>query len=238
VATKFERTNTGKWRASRNKVPLWSRLITDRVAEFYTRAIADHATGKLADLGCGAVPLYGIYRDKISEAFCVDWPGSAHVVDHVDLFTDLNEPFDLEAESYDTIIASDVVEHLHTPQALFTSAARALKPGGKLIVGVPFLYWLHEAPHDYHRYTRYALERLTAQAGLSVLELASYGGGPEVLADLATKTVAGHPIVTRIVFGFSKMILALPIVKKLTVATKEQIPMGYLLVAAKEQSLR
>ncbi|MER8408361.1 methyltransferase domain-containing protein [Mesorhizobium sp. M1307] len=231
--TKFERTDKGVWRSNRKEVPARSRLIADRLASVYATAIATHAKGRLADLGCGAVPLYGIYRDYVSDVFCVDWPGSTHGTAYVDLFADLNEQLGLEEGSFDTIIASDVIEHLHTPQALFDSAGRALRPGGKLILGAPFLYWLHEVPHDYHRYTRFALDRMAAKAGLSTIELSSYGGVTDVLSDLATKAVSTRPWIADSVYWLTGLMRALPPVEKLGLATRESMPMGYLLVAEK-----
>lgn len=135
--------------------------------------------------GCGVVPLYGLYRDYVSDVFC-RLAGQHACAIYVD------EQLVLEQGNFDTVIASDLIEHLHTPQALFDSAARALRPGGKLIIGVPFFYWLHEIPHDYHRYTRFALERMTMKAGLSTIELSSYGGVTDVLSDLATKAVSSR----------------------------------------------
>jgi SAM-dependent methyltransferase len=231
--TKFEQTSKGIWRSNRKKVPARSRLIADRIAAVYAAAIHAHAKGRLVDLGCGDVPLYGIYRDYVGDVFCVDWPGSTHGAAYVDLFADLNEQLTLEEGSFDTVIASDVIEHLHTPQALFDSAARALRPGGKLIVGAPFLYWLHEVPHDYHRYTRFALERMAVKAGLNVVELSSYGGVTDVLSDLATKAVSTRPWIADSVYWLTRLMRALPPVEKLGLATRESMPMGYLLVAEK-----
>ena len=233
VQSKFERDANGRWRASRREVPVTSRLMVDLVAAAYADAIATHATGRLADLGCGKAPLYGMYRDKASAVVCVDWPGSLHGALHVDTFADLNAPLALDADSYDTIIATDVIEHLHTPEALFASAARALKSGGKLIVGVPFLYWVHEAPHDFHRYTRFALEKLTTDASLTVVSLAPFAGAPEVIADLTTKTLSGRRGLARIAYATTRALLSLGAVKKLSARTSETMPMGYILVAQK-----
>ncbi len=231
--TKFERNARGGWQASRTNVPITSRLVTDLIAESYAQAIAQHASGRLADLGCGKVPLYGMYRSRVSEVVCVDWPGSAHGGEHVDLFADLNHPLELDAESFDTILATDVIEHLHSPQALFASAARALVPGGKLIAGVPFLYWVHEAPNDFHRYTRFALERLALEAGLEVVSLSPYAGAPEVIADVATKALGGRPRLAHCMHTVTRAFLALPAVKRLSAATRDKLPMGYVLVACK-----
>jgi 2-polyprenyl-3-methyl-5-hydroxy-6-metoxy-1,4-benzoquinol methylase len=53
--------------------------------------------------------------------------------------------------TFDTIISSDVVEHLWNPLGIMTDLTRVLKTGGNLIVGTPFNYWLREAPNDYFR---------------------------------------------------------------------------------------
>ena len=61
------------------------------------------------------------------------------------------------------------------------------------MVNVPFLYGVHEAPHDYFRYTEFALRRFAAEAGLEVLRLDAVGGSVEVLADLLAKHLAVLP---------------------------------------------
>jgi len=233
LETKFARDHRGRWRASRTQVPITSRLVTDLVASAYAEAIETHASGRLADLGCGKVPLYGMYRGKVIDTVCIDWPGSLHGSMHVDQFADLNSPLDLEPDSFDTVIATDVVEHLHTPQAFFVSVARILKPGGKLIIGVPFLYWIHEAPHDYYRYTRFALEKLAADAGLAIVSLVPYASAPEVLSDIATKAAGKRFRLAWPVYWLTIALLTLPPVKKLSAATRESMPMGYVLVAQK-----
>jgi hypothetical protein len=151
---------------------------------------------------------------------------------------DLNAPLNLEPESFHTVIATDVIEHLHTPQVLFSSAALALRNGGKLIIGVPFLYWIHEAPHDYHRYTRFALDKMTTDAGLVVVSLVALAGAPEVLADVATKALAARPRLASLVHWLSNVFLMLSPIKQLSIATRDSIPLGYVLVAQKPGSPR
>ena len=231
--TKFAKDRRGRWRANRRNVRVTSRLVADRAAAAYATAIQSHASGRLADLGCGEVPLFAMYRDLVSDVVCVDWPGSFHDAKHVDIFADLNEPLDLEPNSFDTIIASDVLEHLHAPQQLFDSAAQALGPGGRLIIGVPFLYWIHEAPYDFHRYTSFALEHMTKAAELEVVSISPFGGAPEVLFDIATKTARGFPWLAWTFYSLSRAITPLPVVKWISKVSAEHMPMGYVLVAQK-----
>lgn len=229
----------GDWRANPDVVPPASRLITDRVARTYAEALGSHASGRLLDLGCGSVPLYGMYRDTITEAVCVDWGETRHDARHVDLFADLNEPLQLAPDSFDTVVATDVIEHLRRPQALFETAAQVLRPGGKLVLGAPFLYWIHEAPHDFQRLTRYALAALAAEHGLSVIRLAPYGGAPEVLADLSAKILGasrwfgGRTATARLFYHVGAGMLRARPLRALSAATREQMPLGYILVATK-----
>lgn len=230
--TKFECTQTGKWRSSRVSVPLRSRIAADRAAATYQSAIERFARGRLLDLGCGTAPLYGIYGSRASEVVCVDWQSSLHETAHVDIFADLNAPLlEIEVASFDTVIASDVIEHLHTPDALFETVGRVLVDGGHLILGVPFLYWVHEQPHDYHRYTRFALDRYCAGHALEVVEIVPWAGAPEVLVDLCGKALASWPSISAVLIRTALPLLKLGPVRKLSRVSSETIPMGYTLIA-------
>jgi hypothetical protein len=101
---KFEKATDGRWCASRSEVPVSSRIFIDLVAIAYAKAIETHAFGRLADLGCGKVPLYAMYRDQVSEVVCIDWLSSLHESVHVDEFMDLNTSVNLEPERYDTVM--------------------------------------------------------------------------------------------------------------------------------------
>jgi ubiquinone/menaquinone biosynthesis C-methylase UbiE len=106
---------------------------------------------KTLDIGCGA----GIYKASFPNHFGVDvveGPGVDKVADAHDL------PF-ADGE-FEQIILSEVLEHLHSPARAVEEMARVLKPEGRLILTVPFVYPLHEAPHDYQRYTEYGLRKL------------------------------------------------------------------------------
>lgn len=61
---------------------------------------------------------------------------------------------------YDYILCTEVLEHLHSPWIAISEMKRVLKPGGKLILTTRFIFPIHEAPHDYYRYTEYGLKHL------------------------------------------------------------------------------
>lgn len=187
--TKFT-SHRGRLRGSRDKAELnpVSRLIADRVAAFYSEAINEYCKGDLVDLGCGKAPFYDAYKGKSNSVLCVDWPSSLHDIQHADVEADLNLPLELEDEIADTIICSDVLEHLHTPSVAVSEMRRILRPGGVVLLNTPFYHPLHEQPFDYHRFTAFALKRMFEEAGFSVTKLIEVGAGVDVVVDLVTKT--------------------------------------------------
>jgi SAM-dependent methyltransferase len=239
--TKFVRDDKGDLRASRTDIEPGSWLIADRVAAFYEHAIAGHAVGDLLDLGCGYAPLYETYRACVRSVTLVDWGNSFHSNPHLDYVHDLNEPLDIFADrSFDTVILSDVLEHLTRPAQVLSEIARVLRPGGYLIMNVPFMYWVHEQPHDYYRYTRYGLEWLLAEADLQVSSLDPVGGMPEVLGDIVAKVVARLPVVgnglSKVVFYTTCGFMATPVGRALSHRTREALPIGYAIVATRKST--
>jgi SAM-dependent methyltransferase len=236
--TKYVNSRHGL-RASRDRkqVSIGSRFITDIVAQRYERAIRAHTRGRLLDMGCGQVPLYGVYRDLVQENICIDWAGSPHPCIHLDYEVDLGGKLPFSNSSFDTILLTDVLEHIAEPHCLVSEIARILQEKGKLIMGVPFFYGLHEDPHDYYRYTEYALRRFCDLNGLKVLELEPYGGLPEIFVELTTKSIAHlpEPLLTclRISFWPVKALSSTIAGRKFSRSTQYNFPFGYLLVAQK-----
>src|SRR5215207_1692103 len=64
---------------------------------------------------------------------------------------------DFGGRTFDVIVLSEVLEHVHSPHLAIANIRAALREGGRLILTVPFLFPIHERPHDYYRYTRYGL---------------------------------------------------------------------------------
>ena len=210
-----------------------SRLIAGLQIKTYQRLLEQYASGLLIDLGCGNAPLYGIYRSKAESVVCVDWPNSAHAISYVDIEHDLNKPIPLEAAMADTIVLTDVFEHIARPALLWSEVARLLKPGGHVIVTVPFYYRLHEEPFDFHRYTSHMLRTFCADNSLEVIELEPYGGLPEIFGDLSGKVVAGIPGISQLHLALFRATISLGLVKRWSKKTGRHYPLGYSLVASK-----
>lgn len=74
------------------------------------------------------------------------------------------------------------LEHVKRPQAVLLEISRVLVPGGRLLLIAPHEWEVHQAPHDYFRYTCFGLEWLLTQAGFSDLDIQPVGGFFRLLA--------------------------------------------------------
>ena len=92
----------------------------------------------------------------------------------VDLVCDLTQVTPFREASFDRILLMNVLEHIFDGAAMLSVLARLLKPGGELILAVPFLLKVHQSPVDFARYTHFALRRMGAEAGLETALLEGF----------------------------------------------------------------
>lgn len=232
--SKFIRRN-GKWVASDNEeeVARGSRLRTDRVAAAYHNSLCQYAKGKLLDLGCGKAPLYGMYSEQCAESIRVDWKSSKHDNKFIDVFHDISQRLPFSDDEFDTVVFTDVLEHLYNPVEVVAEIKRVLKDQGTAIIGVPFYQNLHEDPYDFFRYTKYALKRLIEDAGLDIVCIDEVGGLPEVMFDLFEKATRRSRLISRTVYHVGKHISELKVVETYSKRSAGKFPMGYLVIARK-----
>lgn len=136
------------------------------VCDQWLRKFTDSYKGSLYDLGCGEMPYKDWLLNFADNYTGVDWGSTLHEL-KADILADLNEPLPIDSLVADTVISLSVMEHLCEPQLFLNEANRILKPGGAMILQVPFMWQVHEGPHDYYRYTRYGLQYMFEKAGFN-----------------------------------------------------------------------
>ena len=137
------------------------------------RLIERHVSGRCLDAGSGRAPYKARLRERGVELITLDIENRSG---DVDVVADIQHMPAVTSESVDAVICTEVLEHVADPAAALGEIARVLRPGGVLILSVPHLSPIHEAPNDYYRYTRYGLAHLFERAGLDVLDLSAAGG--------------------------------------------------------------
>ncbi len=90
---------------------------------------------------------------------------------------------DFKEQRFDIVVMAEVLEHLHSPHLALENVQRILKENGRLILTVPFIFPIHDQPHDYYRYTRYGLEYLLRHfRDVSITERNSWTESIDVLS--------------------------------------------------------
>lgn len=147
-------------------------------------------SGIVVDIGC-ADRRASKYVPAGCDYIGVDYPGTAVALygTRPDVFADARElPFG--DGSVDGIILKDVLEHVDGPQAALRECARIARPGGILVLWMPFMYPVHDAPHDYQRFTGYGLETYLREAGFDIARTSSLLAPMETAGLLASLALA------------------------------------------------
>jgi SAM-dependent methyltransferase len=72
--------------------------------------------------------------------------------------------------AFDLVLCTEMLEHVPEPQRAIDEIHRVLKPGGTLVLTTRFLFPIHDAPHDYFRFTKYGLRHLLRNFEILQLE--------------------------------------------------------------------
>lgn len=86
------------------------------------------------------------------------------------------------SDSFDACLNVVTLEHVREPARAMAEMARALAPGGRLLLVAPQDWEIHQPPHDYFRFTRYGLRHLLESAGFVAVHVHPVGGFFRLLA--------------------------------------------------------
>ena len=153
--------------------------------------------GKMLDVGCGKMPYkdYILNNSSVTEYIGLDLESSLVYDETIkpDIFWD-GKNIPLGESHVDCVIATEVFEHCDNPEIVLREIIRVLKPGGVLFFTVPFLWNLHEIPHDEYRYTPFSLERHLRNSGFSNLNIQALGGWHASMAQMLGLWVRRSPL--------------------------------------------
>lgn len=125
--------------------------------------------GTLLDVGCGVKPYRELFG--VDKYWGVDVQGGGHSdgVKDSDIFYD-GVSLPVKALSVDSVISTQVIEHISSPAIYLSEIHRVLKPGGMLLLTAPLLFGEHEKPYDFFRYTSYGIKHILIDAGFDIKE--------------------------------------------------------------------
>lgn len=102
-----------------------------------------------------------------------------------------------EDNSFDAAFGTEVLEHCPETKVVLNETYRVVKNGGCFFFTVPFLWPLHEVPHDEYKFTPFALKRLLNEAGFKNITIKANGGWHASMAQMLGLWVRRAPLTLR-----------------------------------------
>ena len=161
-----------------------------RTLEPFILSALQQCQGPLLDLGCGNKPYQAHYPQ--GENVGADVVQSS--LNCVDVVLTPGEPFPFDDARFGAILCTQVLEHVEDPHLLLRECQRILRPDGQLILTCPFIWELHERPHDFLRFSEYWLRKELIHAGFEVTTLERQGGDLATIGQLIALALAVRQI--------------------------------------------
>jgi SAM-dependent methyltransferase len=146
------------------KVKFYGRMIVDlQVLTVYRdlrRNLAD-VEGSVLDVGCGESPYRFLLNQETTHYTGIDLFDADKFDSHnpdVIPFDGVHIPF--PADQFDTVICTEVLEHVEDFQGLVDEIHRVMKDGAMAIVTVPWSARYHYVPYDFYRFTPSSLANM------------------------------------------------------------------------------
>jgi len=138
--------------------------------------LKDHCylSGVIIDVGCGKQPSYHRFWNINASSTLVKIDLSKEC--DADVIADLEHGLPFRDEVADSIVALAVLDDIYRVKELFRDVHRVLKKGGVFYSSAPFLIYIHDAPRDFWRFTRFSLEKLHIESGFREVEIIEVGG--------------------------------------------------------------
>lgn len=168
-----------RWLAPLRNTPLHPQWL---IGQSLSARDLENFSGIVADIGCADraqrhnLPRTVQYIGLDYYQTAVNWYES-----RPDVFGDARQlPF--ADASLDGALMLHVLEHIDRPDQALDELVRVLRPGGRALIEVPFLYPIHDAPFDFRRWTAEGLRVEAISRGLSIETSSMSGRASETAA--------------------------------------------------------
>lgn len=132
--------------------------------------VSHYIVGKTLDIGGGEKKRYGNIFATTSFTTLDIYSGPG-----IDIVASADD-IPLPDSSFDSVLSTQVLEHVKFPEKCVQEMCRILKKEGHAVITVPQWNELHDEPSDFWRYTKYGLIELFERNGFRVVEYHQRGG--------------------------------------------------------------
>lgn len=134
-------------------------------------SLAPRLSGRVLDFGCGSKPYESLFVNARSYVGVdVQVSGHDHRTSAIDVFYD-GHTLPFRDGQFDGVVAFEVFEHVFNIDEVLAELRRVLRPGGHLLISLPFAWDEHEIPFDFARYTSFGIRHVLERNGFEVMEM-------------------------------------------------------------------
>ena len=180
---------------------LFEFFILKRKVRKHISNVFSDGKEKTLDLGCGEKPFY--HRDMKGEivAFDMAKTETTHVVGDAGSI-----PF--KNNTFDSVISLNSFYYFDNPFVSVKEIARVMKKNGKMFLMMPFIYPVHDVPHDKYRFTEFGIRTLF-EKNFEVAEIGTIGGIFNVPAVMLHSIIKGMKFILPKSLVFLSIIFAI-----------------------------
>lgn len=152
----------------------------------YLKNIFSSDDDKILDLGCGNNPYY--HRVIRGSIVCIDVlkTDKTHIVGDAGLLP-------LKKNSFDKAILVNSLYYFKNPFIVIENLGRIIRKNGMLVIVVPFMYPIHDAPDDKYRFTEHGL-RTMLQGNFRIESIEPVGGFFTMPSVIMHSLIKGIPL--------------------------------------------
>lgn len=213
---------------------VYSVLIPDEYAvfpEIHAQLLEHRAIlkGRVLNAGAGWRDVTHLVEGELTNQD-ISWDGDDRTNIHI--YSPIHR-IPVDSNYFDAILCIAVLEHVENPEEVVPELYRVLKPGGHLILSVPFLQPEHKVPTDFQRYTKDGLVRLVSHHGFSV---ESIKGHFTVYHTLYWQIFVWLHLKRNVIYLLLRLVLLRPLLWRARRSTtySDRLATGFQLVATKQ----
>lgn len=175
------------------KYYIWASYRRKRIDKLQEKYI-DLYKGTVLDIGGRDRGKFEKPKNKVDKWIFAD----IEAKHNPDIILDVANMSNVETQSIDVVNAVELFEHVEKINEGIAECYRILKPDGKLIISVPFLYPVHADPFDFRRWTRTKWENELKKAGFKITDIEIIGRYFTVINDMKKTLIKSLPPVIRL----------------------------------------
>lgn len=221
----------------RSLVPAWLR----REVFHFETLIVDHVTAfaaqlppraRLLDAGAGEGQYKSFFTHQNYIGFDLGIGDTTWNYASLDCLGDLLRlPF--RESSFDAFLSVVTLEHVTNPTLALAELSRTARPGARLLLIAPAEWEVHQHPHDYFRFTHYALRHMLTQTGWHIDSLTPGGGFFRLLSRRLMNALQFFPSWLMPLLAIPLVPLALLVAQLDFLDSRRDFTLGYIVYARK-----